>query len=220
MKIRHTRARARRGHTLLEVAIAGLLLALLFGAVALAATRSNEAYQSGMSSAIVGSQAQRLLDRVASEFLDADRSSVSATVGTASLSTLDYARPTGLVAGALAFGPTRRIDLMRSASESADGIDNDSNGLVDECRLVLVADQINAPADFVELGSGVRDYLEGEVPNGLDDNGNGLVDERGFCATFNDVTNTLTLRLTIERAGNEGQLVTRTAQTSILLRND
>jgi hypothetical protein len=206
---------------MVEVAIAAVILALMFGAVAMTTTSGNKAYQQGMSSAVVDTQAQRLLERIAREFLDADRSSILIQpLPPAVPTSIEFARPTGFVGGALMFGPRRQIALRPSPSDANDGIDNDNNGLIDECRVVLIPDVVGAPAILQTLGTGVREYLEGELPNAIDDNGNGLVDERGLHAQFDPVTSTLTLRVTIERLAPDGNRTTQTAQTAVLLRND
>lgn len=63
----------------------------------------------------------------------------------------------------------------------------------------------------------VAPYLEGEIPNDMDDNGNGLIDEKGL--SFVVDRNSVTVRLTLERPGEDGQLLTRTVQTTVTCRN-
>ena len=80
---------------------------------------------------------------------------------------------------------------------------------------------VEGVAEVASIGGFVREFLQGEVGgNDADDNGNGLSDERGLCMTFDTDTNTLMVRLTIERLTSQGRLVTSTAETSVLLRND
>jgi hypothetical protein len=218
----HNLAGSRRhGHTIVEVVIAAVILVVMFGAVGLATSTGNRAYQQGMGAAVVDTQAQRLLERIASEFLDADRSSITLLPAPPlGPTTIEFSRPAGFVGGAMVWGPRRQIVVRPSPTDPNDGIDNDNNGLVDECRVVLIPDVVGAPNVTQTLGSGVREYLEGETPNLADDNGNGLNDERGLCASFDATTGTLTLRLTIQRRGPDGNLITKTAQTAVLLRND
>ncbi len=63
----------------------------------------------------------------------------------------------------------------------------------------------------------VREHLEGEIDNGADDNGNGLIDEGGL--SFSLAGKTLTIRLTIQGIHPKGQLISRTLETSLTLRN-
>jgi hypothetical protein len=216
--------RARRGQTVVEATIAGLLIAMLFGAIALTTTRGSGAARQTISKATVDVEAQRLLGRIAGELLDADRgdfpSQFSDPGGNAiARSSIDYHRIAGFAGGAPTFGPTRRLELRNEDGDPDDGLDNDSDGLVDECRLVLVQDVDSAPGVAVELGTGVREYLEGETGAPGDQNGNGLTNERGLCLTYDAPTSTLTLRLTIERQGSDGRRALRTAQTSVYVRN-
>lgn len=218
------RPRDRSGQTVIEVAFAGVLIAILFGAVALATTRGSGAARQTISTAAVEVHGQRLLGRLASEFLDADRVELAGQFTSGSpapiaLSSVEYHRIEGFAGGVPTFGPTRRIELRHESGDPDDGIDNDSDGLVDECRVVLVPDADTAPLVAIELGTGVREHLEGESGMPGDQNGNGLVNERGLCLTYDAATSTLTLRLTIERRGGDGRRATRTVQTSVYVRN-
>ena len=188
----------RAGQTLVEVAIASVLVVVLFGAVGLTTTRGNGAYRETMSKAMVEVEAQRLMGRVSSEFLDANGAELSLLNDPPALySAVEFARADGFNAGAVTWGAHRILALRPSLRDPADDIDNDSNGLVDECRLVLVPDSDGAPADELELGGYVRELLGGELDNGLDDNGNGLADEPGFYVQYDDARSTVTLFLSI-----------------------
>ena len=63
----------------------------------------------------------------------------------------------------------------------------------------------------------VRPFLEGEQMNGVDDNGNGLIDEKGLVFTLDG--SRVTVRLTLERKSETGELITRTVETMITCRN-
>jgi type II secretory pathway pseudopilin PulG len=217
--LRHARS-PRNGYTLVELSISAIVMTVLFGAVAFAMVRANGAYQQDVTSSTVNTQAQRLLERIANEFLDASHSSIKITPVTPNHeSWIEYTRPNGFAGTAVTFGPKRRLVLRYSTTDSDNGVDDNSNGLVDECTVALIPDVLGDPTNEIALGSGVSEYLEGELPNLADDNGNGLDDERGLCATYDATSSTLTLRLTIERVGPGGVRLARTAQTSIRLRN-
>ena len=104
--------------------------------------------------------------------------------------------------------------------ELDNGVDDNGNGLVDECRIEFQPDVVGDPGLVIGWGSFVREYLEGEIPNGVDDNGNGLVDERGLCLTYDNASGVLTVRLTLERLDPLGRPLTRTVETAVQVRNN
>ena len=63
----------------------------------------------------------------------------------------------------------------------------------------------------------VAPFLEGELPNGMDDNGNGLIDEKGL--SFVVERDAVTIQLTLERVGPDGQRFTKTVETTVTCRN-
>jgi hypothetical protein len=63
----------------------------------------------------------------------------------------------------------------------------------------------------------VRELLEDEVLDGVDNNGNGLIDERGL--NFSVDGKLIVVRLTIERPGPHGGLVTKTLESRVTCRN-
>lgn len=214
-------AATRLGSTLVELLITTLILLGVFGAIGLAVSSGSSAYEQGVAAADVEAQARRMVERIARELMDADRSSLILTPPTPwGAQRVDFQRGEGYAAGALVLGPRRSIRLVYDPGEVDDGLDNNGNGLVDECRVELVPDVLGAPAEAIGWGGFVREYLEGELPNAADDNGNGIDDERGLCMTFDANTNTLTVRLTIERPGPRGSTITRTVETAVLVRND
>jgi type II secretory pathway pseudopilin PulG len=215
------RARSSRtGHTLIEIALVAAVAGVLFGAVGLSMMRASGAYQQDLTTSTVNTHAQRLLERIANEFLDASHVSILITpIAPNNELWIDFARPAGFNGGVLALGPKRRLALRYSTSDPDNGVDDNNNGLVDECVIALIPDVAGDPTNSLELGTGVREYLEGELPNGLDDNGNLLIDERGLSASYDATAATLTLRVTVERVGPGGARLARSAQTSIRLRN-
>lgn len=209
-----------RGYTLVEVMISLVVLAMLLGVMALVTMSSRGAYEQDFLNSSVDSLARRAIAHVADELLDADRSTIVLDPGAPFPSTgLDYRRGLGW-AGGLLTTPTRRLTLQYMPGEVDDGVDNNGNGLIDECRLVFTPDVDTAPGLTVTRTNWVRELLEGELPNGVDDNGNGAVDEGGLFVTFDPATGIFTAALTLERRNREGQLVTRTARTSVRVRND
>lgn len=216
----------RRGTTMVELLIAALIMTSVFGAIAVTVLAGSRSYEEGVAKAEVDAQARRLASRIAEEFLTASRASLVEGAQMWSGGNEDdgdveyrYRQVTGAVAGAAQLSAQRRIRLDYAQGEVDDGLDNNGNGLIDECRVLLSID--TGTAMEVGIGGFVREFLQGETAaNDVDDNANGLEDERGLCMVFDGTTNTLMVRLTIERLTSQGRLVTSTAETSVLLRND
>jgi len=211
--------RARAGLTLLELAIAAVIVAMMFGAVAITVLRADGAYREAELGAEVERDSERALERVAREFMDAARTSVALTPAAPLQSTsVSYRRATGWGGGALQLSPTRRVRFELDPGEIADRLDNDGDGLVDEGRVVLATDVAGAGTQAV-LVTDVAALTQGEVENGADDNGDGRIDEPGFFAEFDAATSTLFLSLTLATRADDGRVVTRAARLSVRIRN-
>ena len=224
--IQHEQHMGRRGTTMVELLVAAVIMTTVLGAIGLTVLAGSRSYEEGVARAEVDAQARRLVSRIAEEFLTASTGSLIEGASMWSGGEEDdgavefrYNQVLGAVAGTPLLGPQRRVRLAYAQGELDDGIDNNGNGLIDECRILLTQDTGGGPE--IAIGGFVREFLQGEIGGSdADDNGNGLVDERGLCMTFDDETNTMRIRLTIERLTSQGRLVTSTAETSVLLRND
>ena len=96
-------------------------------------------------------------------------------------------------------------------------MDEDCDGLVDEGVLALTINDGMTNELRVVLCSGVSELLEGESENGLDDNGNQVIDELGF--NVHRVDDVLRLQLSLQAASESGNVLTRTLETTIRIRN-
>ena len=110
----------------------------------------------------------------------------------------------------------RSLSFEYEIGELDDGLDNNGNGLIDEGRLVLT-ENAGLTNDRRVITRWVAELLEGELDDGLDNNGNGLVDEPGFLVER--IGESLIVRVTLQKRDAEGRLMTRTARTSVRLRN-
>ena len=217
--LRPTERRGRAAFTLIEMLISMAVLAFVLGAMALVQIRSQAASKSTLGKTLSEMRARRTLDRVVGELSGVAHSLIfpdpTSNLGT---STLTYQHPTGVDAvGNVLWDVPSRLELQLAPGEVDNGIDDDSDGLVDERRLVLTRNFGTANAESVVLCTGIPRYLEGETPNLLDDNGNGLIDEPGF--NIYRVGDLLTVRLTVQVPLGGGQVDMTTVQTSIVLRN-
>lgn len=204
---------------MLELVISVVIATVLLGSVGVTVMRADRAFRATQSSAETERVCERVLERIAREFLDADRNSITLTPAAPLLGTsVSFRRAQGWNAGAMELSPQRRVRFELDPAELNDGLDNDADGSIDEGRITIEMDTSVAGGALI-LVDGVREFSADELANGLDDNGDLRVDEPGFFATYDAVSSTLFLRLTLERRDSDGVLVARTAQLSVRLRN-
>lgn len=208
---------SRAGVTLVEVLIVATLLSVVFGAVLTTGDSMSRAFRTGDAISNLETRARRSVDRVCERLLLANRSTAAPQLAAPlHASWIELQRSTGFDGGATTWGNTERVAYQPSPLDPDDGVDNDGDGVVDEGHLVWVRD-VGLPGERTSvICTDVREYLEGETFDGLDENGNGLGDENGFCITFDGER--ATVRLTLERMGPNGLLVTRTFERTIVLR--
>lgn len=208
-----------RGFTLVELSISVTVLALVGGSIGAIVLSGRHAYDQGMRVSSIEMQARRTLDRVATEFTGAVRTSLT-TNPTAPLgaSTLQFRQCEGSGGGVVLTSPPMRIAWRSDPRDANDGVDNDNDGLIDEGEVVLTRDVGAVDETEAVLVRNVAEYLEGETPNLGDDNGNGLNDERGLSFVM-DADGTMTIRLTLAALDPDNRVVLRTTETSVHLRN-
>jgi hypothetical protein len=213
--------RSRRGHSIIEVTIAATVLMSVFGAVGVVTQRGARLSEEGISATGVESASRRAVDRVASELAGSQRASLPLPpAAQRGASTIEFQRVEGFNGGNLLLANERRILRVASAGDPDDGLDNDSDGLVDEGDLVLVPDTTDPGAPNIVLASGVAEMTAGEIAgNGIDDNGNGLVDEPGLCFAWDADALVVRILVTLQRVGAQGQVFTRTSETTVGIRN-
>jgi len=218
MVIRPRTSSGRSGFSLVETMFSLSVFSVVLGAVAAASLSSTDAFRMGMTESGLESQARQTLQRIAREVqntgLDAIQPEPLAPFGSP---TLTYQLQEGFEDGAVVWGAARRIELRSDVSDEDDGVDNNSNGIVDEGMVVWVDSPGMLNERSVVWCRGVRELLEGEGPNGEDDNLNGLVDEGGLAFQLDGES--MTIRLTLERPDHKGRMLTRTVETTVRMRN-
>lgn len=208
----------RRGFTLVEMAISATILFVLLGVVGLAALTGDKAFHVAAAKSEVEARARRVVDRIADQVAMCGATALTpSALAPLGSSTLDFKTPTGLAGSTITWGDTSRIQFQYTTRDPNDGKDNDGNGLVDDGQVVLVQHVGLTTQKSTVLVRGVAEFLQGETPNAKDDNSNGLVDEKGL--SFDRVGEKLTIRLTLGEKDPEGDLVVRSAQTTIKIRN-
>ena len=213
MSARRRRALSCRGYTLLEMTIALVVFATVLMAIGLTSRKTTDAMEEKTSAEIMSRRAHSTIDRIIDPLVELELGALPTLEDGGD--TLVYHVPLGWDAG-IQWDDYERLALEYDPGELDDGIDNDGDELVDECQLVLTKDYLGAEEKRLVICRNVSEFLEGETPNGLDDNDNDLDDERGFSVDVQG--DVLTLRLTLERMGEQG-LVQTTATSSVRVRN-
>jgi prepilin-type N-terminal cleavage/methylation domain-containing protein len=208
----------RAGFSLIELLVSVTLLAVVLASAGLVSGTSRQLYTQSAKASALETRARQSLDRVVDELSAAALVTITPDpVGANWTDTLDFQQVTGVVGGAVALTPLRRMSLELEGGEGDDGLDNDGDGLVDECQLVLIRSP-GAPDELrTVLARRVRRLAEGEVANVADDNGNGLDDESGFCLQRQG--DVMRVFLTLEDFDGNGGRLTRSVSTSFRIRN-
>jgi len=210
------------GYSIVELAIAVSILALIFGFLGMTGSANSKAFRSGISQAHVESQIESAMQRVVAELRVAGRSTFAPALAPgAGTSSLAYAQALDLVDGEVVWSPMRRLAFEYAPQDPNDGVDNNHNGLVDEGRLVLTVDVGTPDERRVVLTNWVPELLEGELPAAGDDNLNGLVDEPGFCIqrVADSAGEALVVRLSLQRRDANGSPLNKTIESRVRVRN-
>jgi prepilin-type N-terminal cleavage/methylation domain-containing protein len=216
--VKARRASSAAGYTLLEVVIA-LVIFLIVGLTsyeALAVT-SRVAMHTSQTSEL-DQRAHRVVTRILRELQEARvESFVPEPVPPWGSAALSYQAAEISADNTIVWGAYRRLELVQSATDPKDGIDNDRDGLVDEHELRLVRDA-GLPTEYATvLATDVSPLLEGEEANAADDNNNGLLDEPGFCVCLRE--GVLEVRLSLQGPAPNREVETRTVEMTIWPRN-
>jgi hypothetical protein len=218
MKIQaRARRRSASGFTLIEILITASLMSMVIGSVVMVARSNDNAYRSGVMTSELEARVANAVERVVAELQTAVFDSLDPDPGNAGIEQIEYVHATGMTGGNVDESSLRRLAFEYAIGEVDDGLDNNGNGLIDEGRLILTENAGEVDERRLVLTRWVAERLAGETQNGLDDNGNGLVDESGF--VVERAGETLVVHLTVQRRDAGGLLMTRTARTSVRLRN-
>lgn len=195
------RRRTRSGFTLVEASIAIALLALVFVKVGMLVKMKSDTAAHESTSLVVDDQARRVLEQISYAVMGASRERLIPDPESPIYSSeLRYEVSLGVQNGDVVWGDAQWIGLSAGDNE------------------VTWRERPDAPDERkVVWCKVVRPFLEGELMNGIDDNGNGLIDEKGLVFTLNG--SRVTVRLTLERKSETGEIVTRTVETMVTCRN-
>ena len=218
--MKRNRNHARKGTTLIEVALASSLLVVVGSTAILAARSTTQAYRTETTIAELDRVGRQAMAEVEAglQAADADAITPAAVQAPFSSSSVEFARCTGFAGGAIQFGPPERLAFEQDPLDPDDGVDDDSDGTIDEGRLVWLENP-GTPAEVrrVLVPWVAESASREEQGNGVDDNGNGLIDESGFSVVFEE--SLATVRLTLVRRDQAGFLVEHEMGRTIALRN-
>jgi prepilin-type N-terminal cleavage/methylation domain-containing protein len=218
MKLRRPRSSSRPGFTLVELLIGATLFSGLLLVAGMATDRTVSKFRQSRAAQEVSARAVRMLQHVSSEFAFARRGNLDPVPDTDfGSSTLTYQRCEGAVVDTPVWSSPRTLRWELEAGELLDDVDNNQNGLIDEGMLVWIENLGLVNEQRVVWGHGLARFQPGEEFNGDDDNENGLLDEQGL--SFSLAGDVLTIRVAVQGLGPDKNVITRTAQTSVLIRN-
>lgn len=212
------RRAARRGFTLIELVTAVGIIGLVTLSVHSVADSSDRLSKYTTVRARLLGQGNQALTRATAELSNAGISTLSPGAwGPSGANSVDFLVVTGSNGDDPIWSSTRRLQSILSDGEIDNGIDDDSDGLVDERKLVFVRDAGGAGQKQIVLCNNLCETFPGESINGADDNGNGLLDEAGFCAFVTG--NGVVLRIALQAQDGEGGIQTETFETRVYPRN-
>lgn len=189
---------ARAGFSLVEMLIVALLLSLTLGVVGMVARSSERAFQTGTTTADLELQTAQAIERIVVELRPTALASLAPDpLPGLGAEAVQYVHALDYVGGEIVNSSLRRLSFEYAEGELDDGLDNNSNGLIDEGRVVLTEDPGGAQERRLVL---TRWVAEG-----------GFLVER--------VGETLFVGLTLERRDAQGRALRRSARTSTQLRN-
>jgi prepilin-type N-terminal cleavage/methylation domain-containing protein len=191
----------RDGFTVIELIIAMTLVGLVLTKLTLVMEQARRAHEDESVSMALGDQANELLDKIAYALVGSSREKLlpgsSAPFFGASLT---YQISLGVEDGDVVWSDPEMIAF-------------DEQGL----EIFWAQNAGEANERKVVWANTVSQMFEDELLNGDDDNGNGLADELGLSFVLDG--DSVTIRLTLERAREDGGRIQETRSTTVTCRN-
>lgn len=189
------------GFTLLEMLITMVLIGLVLTKLTLVMDEARRAHQEESLSMALEDQAMELIDRISYAIIGSARERLTpANEAPFPMAEIRYQVSLGVEDGQPVWSDPEKIGLDEETGQVYWG---QNVGEVNE-RLVVWANTVS-------------EMLEDELMNGVDDNGNQLADELGLAFVLDD--RSVTIRLSLERAGEEGKTIQVTRETTVTCRN-
>ena len=209
----------RGGFSLVEVAVSTGILGIMMGFLLSFQNASDAAADQTRLFDEVDMRLGRSLQRIGDELRGVAEDSIWEDLeglgGPSEL--LTFQKVVSLDGAVAQLGPIVRLTAELESSETANGADDDGDGLIDERALYLVRAYGEPEEQRVLLTRSVLEYFPGETLDNTDENGNGLVDEPGFHITRDG--DRLIARLALSIVRSDGASVQREGEVSIEIRN-
>jgi type II secretory pathway pseudopilin PulG len=191
----------RAGFTVIETVISMALVGLVLTKLTLVMDQARRAHQEESLSMVLDDQAMELMDKIAFAIVGSSADSLDPTLGAPfSCATIHYQISLGVDDGKPVWSDPEVIGLTEDTGQVYWG---QNVGEVNE-RMVVWANTVS-------------EMLENELLNGVDDNGNDLADELGLAFVLDE--RSVTIRLSLERARDDGKKIQVTKETTVTCRN-
>jgi prepilin-type N-terminal cleavage/methylation domain-containing protein len=211
--------RKNSGYTLIEVSIVLTILTVVLTGAMTVMRQGEQNFEQTVSTTVANTKGNRAINTLARRLAGAGQGTITpSVVAPFSSEKIQFQVVSGWT-GAPSWTEDLELRLQYDPAELNNGLDDDSDGFIDECEVILIENQGTADESQTVLVRRVQELLQGEAANGLDDNGNGLIDERGFCVEQIGDGSGLTLRLSVQRRRPGGGVDLQTVQTTVWLRN-
>jgi len=195
------KAARRAGFTLLEVTVAAALLSIVLVKLTIVVSEAQKSHRNEVGNMALEDRAHQVLDRIAYAVMGADRESLFPdNAAPLDQAKLKYKLSLGVEDGVTVWS-YETIGLDDDEQSSVYWAQNED--LPDERRVVWC--------------NTVSDLLEDELLNGADDNGNAIADEKGLSFVLDG--DSIIIRLTLQRRGDEGEPVQVSVETTVTCRN-
>jgi prepilin-type N-terminal cleavage/methylation domain-containing protein len=215
--VKHTRT---AGFSLVEMLVVTAILGFALG-VPLMMFRSAAHMRSTVTTCLeLQAKVRETLDRIAGRLQGASVSVVpQSALGAGVWSPLvDFQVATGWNGVGVDWGAPERIALLPSPEDADDGVDNDSDGLIDERVVVWTTDVGLATERSTVLLRDVPELMAGELAgNAVDENGNGLRNEAGL--SFEFVGDQVVIRLSLQGRDSSNTPIEFSEERRIAFRN-
>jgi len=209
--------RRRAGFSLLELSMAVSLFALVMGSALTLVLDGRDLARASQQRAGVSRKAQAALDRALVELREASDTVNPDPSGATGADNLQFQVPQSVNGSVVTWSGARQLRFENDPADPFGGGDEDSDGLVDEGRLVFVRDVGALNERRVVLATNVPRRDPDELVNNADDDGDGVSDEGGF--NVQRVGGVFTLRLVVSEPGAGGNRQIGRAEASLVLRN-
>jgi len=211
---------SKSGFSMLELVVSASILSFVLG-MPLMIFRSAERMRSSVTTrGDLQAKTRHTIDRIAGRLAGSSAGMIpQSLLGAGQWSSIvDLQVAIGWNGATVDWGTPERLALLVSPEDPDDGVDNDTDGMVDERIVVWITDVGLGTQRTTLVRRDVSELMAGEIAgNGIDDNGNGLVDEAGLAFEF--VDDQVVIRLSLQGLDSSNAIIEHTEERRIAFRN-